>query len=78
MAQIEILIITHYAKDDPQFVYDYCDIEIFVDGKLVKEYGDYYHDNGKEKVEGFIDAYKDIYGKDTIFVLERDVADRGI
>lgn len=35
---------------------DYWEINIYVDGKLARTYGDYYHDKGSEKSEAFVDG----------------------
>lgn len=53
---LNIEIITHYAEDDEEFNSDYYSIDLMINGKLAATYGDYYHDKGKEKVEGFFDA----------------------
>lgn len=50
----KIEVVTHYFEDDPNFYGDYAFITIEEDGKVVKTFGDYYHDKGKEKAEGFI------------------------
>lgn len=54
----KIKIITHYAEDDPSCENDYYQIEIFVNDKLVKTYGDQYHDKGREKAQGFMDGIR--------------------
>lgn len=74
----EFLIVTHYSKDDLECEYDYIDIAILEDGILIQEYGDSYHDKGKEKTEGFIDAIIHVYGKKNILVHKKNVADREI
>ena len=33
---------------------DYTSVEVAFDGKTVAEYGDYYHDKGSDKAEGFV------------------------
>jgi hypothetical protein len=35
-------------------------IALFVNGFCVKMYGDYYHDKGSEKIEGFLDCLKSL------------------
>ena len=55
---MDILITEHYNKEDKLFERDYLSIDIEVDGQLIKEYGDYYHDKGYEKMLGFLDALK--------------------
>lgn len=56
---------------------DYWSIEVEVrlpNGTILSQpYGDYYHDNGREKVDGFLDAIRQIYG--TPEIEEIDLAD---
>lgn len=51
-----VKIVTHYSDQDPEFYGDYGSIEILINGVLAEEYGDYYHDKGREKSEGFMDC----------------------
>jgi len=51
---MKIKIITHYPKGN--LGGDYTSIEIKVNGKTVRKYGDSYHDKGKEISEGFLDG----------------------
>lgn len=53
---MKIEIVTNYCSDDPKFSGDFCEVDIYIDEQLVISYGDYYHDKGWEKVEGFLDA----------------------
>lgn len=41
---------------------DYSRIEIYRDDVLVQEYGDQYHDKGREKAEGFFDGIIELLG----------------
>lgn len=74
---IQIKIITHYLVDDPEFEGDYTQIEIFMNmglgHKLVKTYGDYYHDKGDEKAAGFMDGISAL--TDDYSIEEIEVAD---
>lgn len=54
---MKIEVVTRYSVDDPLMNGDYCSVEIRNDGKLLASYGDSYHDSGKEKAKGFIDAW---------------------
>ena len=36
---------------------DYDGVEVIIDDVVVAEYGDYYHDKGAEKAEGFVEGY---------------------
>jgi len=52
--------ITHYQKDDEDFIKDFCSVEIFIDGMKTKHYGDWHHDKGEVKAEAYIDAITDL------------------
>jgi hypothetical protein len=41
---------------------DYSRIEIFRDDVLVMEYGDQYHDKGRDKAEAFFDGIMELLG----------------
>lgn len=73
-----ITVTTHYPKTDPKMQSDYYDITIDVRGKGwdgAMQYGDYYHDKGYEKAEGYLDAMQLVYG--TRFpILKIRIADR--
>lgn len=55
---IHITKIIHYWEEDKEFQGDYASIELIRDDthKIIATYGDSYHDNGREKAEGFIDG----------------------
>jgi len=76
--RMNINIITHYEIDDVKFNRDYTSIDIEIDGKEMIEYGDFYHDRGQEKAEGFLDCL-DILKKlnviNDVIVTETDIAD---
>lgn len=75
---MKILVITHFDKDDPNCYGEYCEITIHTyDGdrpRKIAEYGDWYHDKGKEKAEGFVDGIKYCVDVD-VAVEHRNVAD---
>lgn len=68
-------IVAHYPIDDTDFSGDYYDIELFIEGNLVKKFGDYYHDKGHVKVEAFLEGVAFASGK-PIELTKTDVADR--
>ena len=72
---MDLRIVTHYDREDTDFPGDYCEIEIFdKDGNSIAWFGDYYHDKGDEKVEGFIQGA--IWGTGKKLVIKREsVAD---
>jgi hypothetical protein len=51
-----ITIRTHYLREDTEFIYDYASVDVLVDGAVAVSYGDYYHDKGSEKAQGFVAA----------------------
>jgi hypothetical protein len=56
---MQIEVRTRYAFDDPEMTSDYYAIEIYVDNKLMRSYGDYYHDKGYDKMQGWLDGFID-------------------
>ena len=44
-------------KTEKEFGGDEAAIRLLIDGNQVAEYGDWYHDNGKYKILGFIAGY---------------------
>lgn len=53
---MKIEIIEHYEKNDNQFWGDYLSVEVRINGKRVRHYGDYYHDKGNVRAEAFVDG----------------------
>ncbi len=51
-----VKVITHYYKDDVNYTGDYDSVEIQINNTPVVLFGDSYHDKGKEKAQGFIEA----------------------
>lgn len=55
MKKSKYTAIYHYGNDDTDFSGDYYCIEFFdEEGTEVAYFGDYYHDKGNYKLEGFI------------------------
>lgn len=71
---MNVKVITHYKEEDVYFKDDYCDIEILIDGKPVIYFGDHYHDKGREKSKGFIEAC--LYFFPDVEIEKENVADR--
>ncbi len=59
------------SKDD--FGGDYSSVEVAFDGKTVAEFGDYYHDKGDDKADGFIEGVAFALGKKLPEVKTRQV-----
>ena len=41
-----------YSKNDKEFRSDYLYLQLFVNGILLKEYEDHYHQKGPEEIDG--------------------------
>lgn len=73
---IKITQIMHYQKEDTGCGGDYYDIELQdSEGKVIATFGDYYHDKGEEKAEGFILGVECALGV-TVNLVKKYVADR--
>ena len=72
---VDITIVMHYHKEDKDFMSDCGNVDIIVNGLKAKTYGDWYHDKGEEKAQGFIDAFKFIHGEESVFVTNKKIAD---
>ena len=59
----KLTIISRFDKNDENCSGDYCEVKLLIDEKLAITYGDYYHDKGSEKIEGFIDGLKWVFSK---------------
>lgn len=57
---------TEAYGDEDLYGGDYCSVSIQIDGVEVKRYGDYYHDNGWDKAEGFVHAIRHVYPNITV------------
>jgi hypothetical protein len=56
------LIEYHYPKSDVNCEGDYWEVRLISDGKMIKGYGDYYHDKGSEKISAFIEGINYVTG----------------
>ncbi len=73
---ITVTQVTHYPEDDPKGNGDYYDIELLdAEGKVIATFGDYYHDKGQEKAEGFIQGVEYALGV-KVKVVHKKAADR--
>jgi hypothetical protein len=63
-----VKIITHYEASDKDCGGEYTEVSIWVDNRLVQQYGDYYHDKGEERAEAFVDGIRHCvdHGYDTV------------
>ena len=77
---MKIEIVQHYQEDDPDCISDYVDVEVFVDGNLIREYSDWYHDKGGTRAESFVEGIKWAISRElpemSVQVRRVDVADR--
>lgn len=65
---MKVEVITWYGYYEDEEVSDmggdYWGVDVKIDGKLVKEYGDYYHDKGSEQAIGFVAGLRYALGED--------------
>ena len=54
--KIEFIIVSEFETED-DFGSDAIGYHVELNGETIAEYGDWYHDKGSEKCEGFIDSY---------------------
>ncbi len=54
----KVRIITHFPENERG---DYTEVSIEIQGKEIIRYGDSYHDSGRERAAGFMDAFKLLY-----------------
>lgn len=60
-----------YASDDSEFSGDYESVEILDPrGVVIAKFGDWYHDKGFEKSEGFIEGVKWTLGNKKLTIVE--------
>lgn len=71
---MKIKKVIHYAEHDTDFCKDFYSIELFINGELIKHYGDWYHDKGQIKCEEFIKGIKFASDKE-VEVITEQVAD---
>lgn len=71
---MDIKKVVHYAEDDPEFISDYYSVELFVDGKKVKHFSDWYHGKGDIKCDAFIEGIKFMHDGEINYELE-EIAD---
>jgi len=72
---IKFKVVTHYPEDDPSFDTDYCSVDLYRDDELIKQWGDYYHDDGAVKCDAFIEGYTEAVGSQNVTVKRDNVAD---
>ena len=71
-----IEIIIHYCKDDPEYCGDYSSMELLIDGDIIAEYADAYHDHSQDKISGWIDCLQWVYGTNHMPKIKRtNIAD---
>jgi len=60
--KLKVCVVVHYWETDINCSHDYTSIDIVIGGVVVADYGDAYHDKVRDKVAGFIDALRIVYG----------------
>ena len=53
---VKIKVVVHYSSDDIEFNCDYYQIDVYMNDFKMKTFGDYYHDKGWERCEGYLDG----------------------
>ena len=62
MYKLKLKKVIHYAESDPECISDYYSIDLMRDGKIIEHFGDWYHDKGDAKCEGFIKGVEYLLG----------------
>lgn len=65
----QLKIVTYFEKSDKTFSSDYEKKEIYLDGVLVEEYPDSYHDN-ESAADGFLNACLLLIGRGVLVTEE--------
>lgn len=55
-------IFSYYPDEEPNFDADYSALWVSLNGELLDQFGDWYHDKGDEKVGAFIKGYASAKG----------------
>ena len=71
----DVEVRTHYFEEDPEYLSDYAEVSLHVDGVEVARYGDAGHDRGREKAEGFVTGLTHAWGEGSMQVRHTQVAD---
>ena len=74
MSEMNEFKIYYVFPDEDDFGTDEWAIHLELNGKVIAEYGDYYHDKGSEKAKGFIDgyAYAKNWKEKTDYIIKHD------
>jgi hypothetical protein len=54
---LELTIVEIFSREDEDFGGDYIEVEVRDGDDLITEYGDHYHDKGRERAEAFIEGW---------------------
>jgi len=71
----QIKVVTHFDPEDEDCGGDYCGVSVFVNGKCVRQFGDYYHDKGCQKAEAVVDMVKELVDKARVRHVSQNDAD---
>jgi hypothetical protein len=65
-----LVIVRHF---DPWEAPDmYFKVTVEMDGEVLHEFGDYYHDKGYESAKAYVEAFYDLFGTDEVRVKDED------
>jgi hypothetical protein len=70
----QLTIVTHFTSDDPKFEGDYYSRDVELDGTIIREYSDAYHD-GARSAKQFAQGIAWALGIPEEEIAERDEAD---
>jgi hypothetical protein len=75
--EYSIVIRIHYATDDPEFICDYCSVDVVINGVEIISYGDSFdQDGGLAGARGFAVGFCRGKGiSTTVNIMEERVAD---
>lgn len=60
-----LTVVTHYEK---AYGGDYTKVTVEMDGDVLREFGDRYHDKGREKADAYTMAFYDLFGHQEVEV----------
>jgi hypothetical protein len=64
-----LVIVRHFDNEESDM---YTKVTVEMDGEILQEFGDYYHDKGYEKASAYTLAFFDLFGTDEVRVSDAD------
>lgn len=75
MSKVLNFIIYNVFESEDCFGGDYDAVALTLDGKLLKTFGDYYHDKGEERAEAYAKGYARALDLDLTYEFDEIAAD---